>query len=544
MYLTVVVASVGTFIALRGRYVRGDYALVALVAAFTALYGYLRRMPTPDREAPFAAAVRYFAAYTLTTTLITVVYRLSPWHPLASYPGPRMAKLTSLWLSYISSTGKRFDIIDQLHQEYGPFLRIGPNHLSINSSSATSLYINMEKSEAYRYPGHNNAVALFFKQDAPENHRARKRVWQGFFTPTSVAGLIPQLDRRTWELIQTLARRQAEDPRGTVSLAETMYHWSHDFMGDMVFGGCNALELMKNGDPHGIIHNGKVALGLLDSLGQTPWLLDILWHVSATKSMHTLEHLAAEMMRTRVKSKDLPEFRDLTSYLLEADVPQNELEADSVVAIMGGSDNTSITISLAIFFLLSHQQYYHRLREELFAAFPDPMTSMQMDELAALPFLNGVINETLRLESPYYNPRIVPHGGAYMDGHFIPAGTIVAIAAHSVQTSPDHFFPDPKEFRPERWLPEGLGPETITNKAVLASFSFGPYYCIGKPLAYHQMRYALTRLILAFDMEVEKEFDAAAFRDGVLNMRTMFLRNELRISVRKRPGVDFEKLVY
>ena len=122
-----------------------------------------------------------------------------------------------------------------------------------------------------------------------------------------------------------------------------------------------------------------------------------------------------------------------------------------------------------------------------------------------------------------------------------------------------------QEFRPERWLPEGLGPETITNKAVLASFSFGkrfvigtyvlgdrpdtatcigPYYCIGKPLAYHQMRYALTRLILAFDMEFEKEFDAAAFRDGVLNMRTMFLKNELRISVRKRPGVDFEKLVY
>lgn len=32
--------------------------------------------------------------------------------------------------------------------------------------------------------------------------------------------------------------------------------------------------------------------------------------------MHTLEHLAAEMMRTRVKSKDLPEFRDLTSYLV------------------------------------------------------------------------------------------------------------------------------------------------------------------------------------------------------------------------------------
>ena len=72
----------------------------------------------------------------------------------------------------------------------------------------------------------------------------------------------------------------------------------------------------------------------------------------------------------------------------------------------------------------------------------------------------------------------------------------------------------------------------------------GPYYCIGKPLAYHQMRYALTRLILAFDMEFEKGFDVVAFRDGVLNMRTMFLKKELRVRVQKRPGVDFEKLVY
>lgn len=143
MHLTAVVASVvrltstrcgvsvlltirqGTCIAFRGRYVRGDYALLLLVVAFTALYGYLLRTSSPDRVAPFVVAVRYFAVYALTTTLITIVYRLSPWHPLASYPGPPLAKLTSLWLSYISSTGKRFDIIDKLHQEYGPFLRIG-----------------------------------------------------------------------------------------------------------------------------------------------------------------------------------------------------------------------------------------------------------------------------------------------------------------------------------------------------------------------------------------------------------------------------------
>ena len=152
--------------------------------------------------------------------------------------------------------------------------------MSINSASAVSLYLNTEKSEAYRYPGHNGVVALFFKQDTPELHRGRKRAWQGFFTPTrcactlsygyivpttslrifSIASLIQPLARRTWELVETLDRRQAQDPQGVIDLAEATNQWSHDYMvsymsfhstanlrpdqlhqGDIVFGGCNAL---------------------------------------------------------------------------------------------------------------------------------------------------------------------------------------------------------------------------------------------------------------------------------------------------------------
>ena len=59
-------------------------------------------------------------------------------------------------------------------------------------------------------------------------------------------------------------------------------------------------------------------------------------------------------------------------------------------------------------------------------------------------FLNGVIKETLRLASPYFNPRIIPSGGSVVDGKYIPEGTIVALAAHSQQTSPDNFFPSPQ----------------------------------------------------------------------------------------------------
>ncbi len=109
-----------------------------------------------------------------------------------------------------------------------------------------------------------------------------------------------------------------------------------------------------------------------------------------------------------------------------------------------GSDNTSITVSIAIYFLLAHREYYDRLYAELAETFPDPMASVNLDELTTLPFLNGVTNETLRLASPYFNPRVVPAGGILVDGQFIPEKTVVALAAHSQQLSEENFYPAPK----------------------------------------------------------------------------------------------------
>jgi cytochrome P450 len=60
-----------------------------------------------------------------------------------------------------------------------------------------------------------------------------------------------------------------------------------------------------------------------------------------------------------------------------------------------------------------------------------------------LPFLNAVVNESLRLGTPFFLPRVIPEGGVTIDGNFIPEGTMAAFAAFSQQTSPDNFYPDP-----------------------------------------------------------------------------------------------------
>ncbi|KAJ7097294.1 cytochrome P450 [Mycena belliarum] len=497
----------------------------------------------------FAAAAQIRASYSLITTAIaihiasalgsTVFYRLSPWHSLARFPGPFLWRISTLRLVVISLTGKRYILLDDLHRKYGPFVRIGPSQLSINLHSANSIIYgpgtHMEKGDSYITPGHLGAAALFFKQKTKEIHQERKRIWSPAFTRPSIMNFIPAVERRTWDLLHCVKRRQSESPVQTLDLSEAFCHWAYDTMCEIVFGGSNNLELMQNGDPEGLVAGGKFATVILDCIGQSPWLMDLAWHIPLGKSMVRLRDVAAAMMRNRVKADSDVTMRDLTSYLGQTTsgerIPLTDLELDAVVAIQGGSDNTSTTLSLAFYYMLtSPHGYYAKLQQELDETFHDRDGPLDWDILAALPYLNAVINEALRLASPYYLPRVVPAGGVVIDGEFIAQGTTVALAAYSQQTSPENFYPDPLDYRVERWLPGGLGPGSKTEKAALYSFSSGPHVCIAKSFAYQEMRYALARLVLAYNFKLAPKFDARKYRDGILNMRTTLLKEPLSVT--------------
>ena len=100
-------------------------------------------------------------------------------------------------------------------------------------------------------------------------------------------------------------------------------------------------------------------------------------------------------------------------------------------------------------------------------------------------------------------------GGIAIDGHYIPQGTVVGVAAYVVQHDKEA-FPEPWRFRPERWIvgsfPHADG-EAVSKAAVsrareaMCPFSLGARGCIGKKLAYIEMRTALATLLWSYDLE-------------------------------------------
>jgi averantin hydroxylase len=63
-------------------------------------------------------------------------------------------------------------------------------------------------------------------------------------------------------------------------------------------------------------------------------------------------------------------------------------------------------------------------------------------------------------------------------------------------------FHRPDEFLPQRWL--GDVQFADDDRAVLQPFSIGPRNCIGRSLAYAEMRLILAKILFNFDLELDE----------------------------------------
>ena len=167
-------------------------------------------------------------------------------------------------------------------------------------------------------------------------------------------------------------------------------------------------------------------------------------------------------------------------------VPDNEnrIAAECMDHLVAGVDTTGDAMCITMW-RISTPEYVHiqdRLLEELKGieyAFDPATGTASIAELDKLPYLDAVLHEGLRWRPPVPMTlfRVVPPGGATIDGFKIPAGTIVGCQAYSLHRKED-VFPDPDKFDPDRWLTEDPA-KLSAMKAHFWPFSSGGRMCLG-----------------------------------------------------------------
>lgn len=76
----------------------------------------------------------FFFVYTIFRTLYSAYAT-----PLRDVPGPWLAKFTRLWLLQAIRSREYQKINLQLHQKYGPIVRLAPNEYSIDDPEAAQI---------------------------------------------------------------------------------------------------------------------------------------------------------------------------------------------------------------------------------------------------------------------------------------------------------------------------------------------------------------------------------------------------------------------
>ncbi|KIJ45954.1 hypothetical protein M422DRAFT_778700 [Sphaerobolus stellatus SS14] len=481
------------------------------------------------------------AIYLGSLTTSVVVYRLSPLHPLASYPGPILCKISRLWIGYITSTGRQHIYYTQLHERYGPYVRTGPNNLNIDDIAvlpdvmATRPFQRGERYETNRIKGSKGAVIGIID---PEEHAQRRKIWDRGLNISAVHGYTDALSKQVHQLLEVLEIREGIpfDLSGWLSCL------SFDFMGDLAFGG--AFHLLDTGKDKNASPPKTLDIPARRAVtGNIPWLFSFFELVGANGSIHRLENFALQSVVAR-KEKGSNR-KDLFYYLLDEAGLGTEppslptLINEATLAIIAGSDTTGTSLSNLFFFLLTNPDVYAKLQAEVDREFPkgaDVFAASSSSVTRSMQYLNAVINETLRLRPavPSGINRRLPKGtgGVMLGDKYIPEGTTVQIAAYSVHHNPKYFAPSPEKFYPERWI-DSETPGHILDHSAFFPFSYGPTNCAGKSLAIFEMRAVVCSLLQKFEYEFAPGYNPLEWEKH-LRDHNIYVKGQLPVMIKAR----------
>ena len=182
------------------------------------------------------------------------------------------------------------------------------------------------------------------------------------------------------------------------------------------------------------------------------------------------------------------------------------LNTEAAGIILAGSHTTSSSLTWIVWRIMRDSTVLGKMLAELDSSLSDVPRSQvpPHSKLEHLQYFNCVIKEGLRIDTavPGSTPRYVPPGGSVINGVNLPGGAIVSAQAYSCHRDPD-VFPEPEEFKPERWLDES--PEM--RRLYIPFGADGPRKCIGIHLAYMELRVILASLFHRFDLKFADTFE-------------------------------------
>ncbi|CAE6444057.1 unnamed protein product [Rhizoctonia solani] len=502
-----------------------------------------------------------------------VPYLLDPYDYRRRFPGPRPASFTNAWMSGIVKSGKSCEALLELHKQYGTFVRIGPNHISIADPDALEVVykhgtalLKSDYYEMFKLGEHG----IFSTQDKAEHSidpTAMRRRIAHIFSPQSILAYQPRVRNNIRKFVAQWDMRcqqaaegrsgfnwRSEGGRAILNICPQISYLAFDLIGDLALGSpfgmieaqrdttrvARSLETDAKTVELPLIQLFDNATQSASSLAVYPWwaqsaMLLLPWNLFGIFAARNLIGFSAAALNQRLHRAQgtgtAKEGADMVEKLLEARDEHGNLLSREVLVVetfgllFAGSDTTSNSLSAMCFYLAKNPQTQKKLQEELDdhvplkssfndgdSSSPDPVVTYET--IKDLPYLNACLKETMRLHSTVGVglPRVVPPGKTVtIAGQTFKAGSAISVPTF-VTNRNSIWGQDSEDFRPERWLEDTDG----AFGKYYSPFSFGARACIGRNLAVMDMLLIAATIFRRYDIQLARQDVKPTIRDSFI----------------------------
>ncbi|KAI9493687.1 cytochrome P-450 cyp509A1 [Zychaea mexicana] len=200
--------------------------------------------------------------------------------------------------------------------------------------------------------------------------------------------------------------------------------------------------------------------------------------------------------------------KDLLTLMLEASAEGNgrmtdeEIKSNLCIFFAAGHDTTANSLSYMAYYLARHPDIQQKAREEAIKVLGNESTDIlpTKDQLRNMPYINQIIKETLRINSPVAG--LIGRVAAQdtdLDGVFIPKGTRVMCSLYELHHNPS-VWKNPEEFNPDRFAPNGEAEKLAGIGFAWLPFSNGSRQCIGMNFSMTEQRVLLSMLLRKYEL--------------------------------------------
>lgn len=365
----------------------------------------------------------------LYLTIRLLIYRLCT-HPLAAFPGPKLAAATFLYEFYYDVVKRGMYIweIESMHEKYGnvplfrlnrgvliksnkrpgPIVRINPRELHIKDPYFyEEIHAGPSKKRA-RDPQYAVAFAAPYSlvgTISHEHHRLRRSFLNNFFSKRSVASLTPVIHEKVDKLIRrfenayensTVLRLQLDFAALTADvITHYSYGWARGYLDNEDSSHRNDLVDAVNGLMT-MFHINRFFPFLTKILLAAPpglvrWLQPCMADLVDMKAR--LRQQAKDTLENREESNeskgnDNNIFDAMTGPCVPgAEKTLDRLEDEGALLLGAGTETTARAIAVSMFHVMNNEEIGNKLLGELKTVLKTPTSKASWLELERLPYL-------------------------------------------------------------------------------------------------------------------------------------------------------------